>query len=342
MNSFIYTLTVSRIPFANRRLRMKWVILVLVFATSTLGQTTLPRVSSEEAVKHLVSSSPPVYPPLAQQTRISGDVLLEIVVTADGKTSLRHVISGHPLLIQAAIDAVQTWRFQPFIVDGNPAAVVTAVIVPIGNAANQTAADQVELRFQYDFWTTESLARGALAKGDFSGAEAQLRKAQEFLAAFSGEGRNNPERLQYFMDSGDLSRAQQKFDEAEQNYRKGLELAQKGNPEGPDVAAVLARLASLYAQEKRYELARDNFSHSITIYRKILKRIGSNNPGARQVYGAAIANESWMLSEIERTTNNQTEVVNQCRTVVEFQEFLGAADRDSILSGCQKAIADSH
>ena len=320
---------------------MRWAFLLLILASNALGQT-LPRVQPEEAAKHLVSNMSPIYPPFAQQTRISGDVLLEIAIAPDGKTFVRRLISGHPLLVQAAITAVNNWQFQPFIVDGKPATVVTAVIVPFGNAGNQSAADQTQVIFQYYFWTTESFTQAALARGDFLGAEQQLKKAHDLLVPVASDPRNNPERLQWILDSGDLSKAQQKYDEAEQSYHKGLELLQKRDKEAAEVAAVLARLGALYAEEKRYDLARDHFSHSIVIYQKNLKKIGSGNPGARQFYGAAIANESWMLSEVERHLNNHPEAINQCRTVLEFQDFLNTANRDSIVSGCQKTIAESH
>ncbi len=122
---------------------MRWVFVFLVLANNAVGQT-LPRVPSEEATKHLVSGPPPIYPSFAQQTRISGEVLLEISIAPDGKTSVHRLISGHPLLVQAAITAVNKWQFQPFIVDGKPATVLTVVIVPFGNAGKQAAADQVQ------------------------------------------------------------------------------------------------------------------------------------------------------------------------------------------------------
>ncbi len=320
---------------------MRWVVLFLFLASNALGQS-LPHVQTEEAEKHLVSSPSPVYPTFAEQTHISGDVVLEIVIAADGKTSVRRVISGHPLLLQAAINAVQGWRFQPFIIEGKPSAVVTAVIVVFGNNGIQNAAAQVQIRFQYDFWNTENLARTALAKGDLPGAEEHLTKAHELLGPVADNPSNNRERVQWFVDAGDLSRAKQRHEEAEQSYHKGLELLQKRDKEAPEIAAVLAKLGALYAAEKRYDLARENYSHSIATYRKNFKRAGSNNPNARQIFGEEIAKESWILSGVEREVNNYPEAINQCRTVLEFQDFLNAADRDSVVSGCQKTIAELH
>jgi len=53
----------------------------------------------------------PVYPPVAKQARIAGDVQLELVVRADGSIETATVISGHPLLKQAALDSAQRSQF---------------------------------------------------------------------------------------------------------------------------------------------------------------------------------------------------------------------------------------
>ena len=55
----------------------------------------------------------PVYPPLAKQARIQGVVLLEAKISKEGTIDNLRVISGHPLLTQAAIDAVKQWQYKP-------------------------------------------------------------------------------------------------------------------------------------------------------------------------------------------------------------------------------------
>ncbi len=61
----------------------------------------------------LLEFTPLFYPPLARQTRISGDVKLRIVVDETGHVSETTTLSGHPLLQQAALDAVRSWEFVP-------------------------------------------------------------------------------------------------------------------------------------------------------------------------------------------------------------------------------------
>src|SRR5271169_652000 len=89
-----------------------------------------------------------------------------------------------------------------------------------------------------------------------------------------------------------LAMAQKKDDEAEQCYKKSLELRRNGDKDAPEMAATLYDLGRLYAEEKRYDLARDHAARSVAIYQKNLKRVGSSVPGAREVYGRAIAYQS--------------------------------------------------
>jgi hypothetical protein len=104
------------------------------------------------------------------------------------------------------------------------------------------------------------------------------------------------------------------------------------------MAASLFALGRLYAHEKRYDLARDHAIRSVAIYQKNLKRVGSSQPGAREVYGRAIAYQSWMLSTIALQQNDHIEAGKQCRTVLDFQTFLNTADHDSFVSTCEQAI----
>lgn len=71
----------------------------------------------------------PQYPPLARQTRIQGTVKLHAIIAKDGTIQELSVISGHPLLVQAALDAVRQWRYQPTLLNGEPVEVETTVDV---------------------------------------------------------------------------------------------------------------------------------------------------------------------------------------------------------------------
>jgi periplasmic protein TonB len=77
----------------------------------------------------LVNKVQPLYPPLARQTRISGTVKLHAIIGKDGTVQRLEVQSGHPLLVQAAQDAVRQWRYQPTLLNGEPVEVDTEIDV---------------------------------------------------------------------------------------------------------------------------------------------------------------------------------------------------------------------
>jgi protein TonB len=70
-----------------------------------------------------------VYPALAKMARIQGIVRLDAVINKDGTVQDLRVISGHPLLVKAALEAVQRWRYQPILLNGEPLEVATEIDV---------------------------------------------------------------------------------------------------------------------------------------------------------------------------------------------------------------------
>jgi protein TonB len=77
----------------------------------------------------LINKVQPTYPPLARQARIQGVVILEAVISKEGSIDDLKVISGHPLLQQAAVDAVRQWKYKPTTLNGEPVEVVTTITV---------------------------------------------------------------------------------------------------------------------------------------------------------------------------------------------------------------------
>jgi len=71
----------------------------------------------------------PVYPPLAKQSRVSGVVKLEGIIAKDGTIQQLKVLSGHPLLVKAALEAVTSWRYTPTLLNGEPVEVIAPIDV---------------------------------------------------------------------------------------------------------------------------------------------------------------------------------------------------------------------
>ena len=87
------------------------------------------RVSQGVSQGLLVRKVNPTYPPLARQARISGTVVLHAVISKDGSIENLTLVSGHPMLAPAAIDAVKQWKYKPYLLNGEPVEVDTEVQV---------------------------------------------------------------------------------------------------------------------------------------------------------------------------------------------------------------------
>ena len=71
----------------------------------------------------------PDYPSLARLTHTQGAVVLHAVISRQGTIENLQVVSGPPLLMKAAIDAVQRWRYRPYLLNGEPVEVETEITV---------------------------------------------------------------------------------------------------------------------------------------------------------------------------------------------------------------------
>jgi protein TonB len=77
----------------------------------------------------LITRIEPHYPSLGVQTRTQGTVLLHAIISLDGDITALEVVSGPPLLVQAAVDAVRQWRYRPTYLNGEPVEVETSITV---------------------------------------------------------------------------------------------------------------------------------------------------------------------------------------------------------------------
>ena len=84
---------------------------------------------SEILAGSLIRKVEPKYPPLAIAARIQGPVVLEAVISKAGTIENLRLVSGHPMLAAAAIDAVSQWRYRPYILNGDVIEVETEITV---------------------------------------------------------------------------------------------------------------------------------------------------------------------------------------------------------------------
>lgn len=109
----------------------------ILSSAGTGTSPTMPRLAPPAAPPrvsrmmegNLIHRVQPAYPPLARQARIQGPVVLRAVINRDGAIENLQVISGHPMLAPAAVEAVRQWRYRPYYLNNSPVEVETQVTV---------------------------------------------------------------------------------------------------------------------------------------------------------------------------------------------------------------------
>ena len=111
-------------------------VVLLLFAGIALSQQSAPpestprvRVGSEFVQPRMIREVQPEYPELARQRHIHGMVIVEIHVNRVGRVTDARVVSGHPLLREAALIAVRQWVYEPFKFVGEPVEAVTTAAI---------------------------------------------------------------------------------------------------------------------------------------------------------------------------------------------------------------------
>jgi protein TonB len=87
------------------------------------------RVGGNVQAANLIRKVTPQYPPLARQARVSGTVRFTAIIGKDGTIQNLQLVSGHPLLVPAATEAVKQWLYRPTLLNGEPVEVVTTIDV---------------------------------------------------------------------------------------------------------------------------------------------------------------------------------------------------------------------
>ncbi len=108
------------------------ILLIMAAAYAQQPEAKRPeriRVSSGVAEGLLVHKVDPVYPREAIEKKIQGDVVLQVVIDTQGSIATLTTISGHPLLADAATEAVRQWHYRPYLLNGVPVQVETTVTV---------------------------------------------------------------------------------------------------------------------------------------------------------------------------------------------------------------------
>ena len=110
--------------------QMGGVIGGIISSTPIVPKVATPqrvRVSQGVTAGLIIRRIQPAYPPLARQARIQGPVVLQAEIGKDGSIQNLRLISGHPMLAPAAIEAIKQWKYKPYILNGEPVEVETTI-----------------------------------------------------------------------------------------------------------------------------------------------------------------------------------------------------------------------
>lgn len=199
-----------------------WHLLAAVLFVGQVVSVPEPKlVSADEASQHLAKRVAPTYPEMALIARIQGRVFLSAVIDEYGKVSSLKSVSGHPLLVQAALDAVKGWKYEPFKEGDKPVAVKTPVILdfsPDGEPREKYLQMQVNCSQQI-------LHQGPKAEETCRHA---LDAAQKLAKSYVQE------RIGAYRNAGFAAKLAQKNDEATEDFKQQLLLARQALEQSPN------------------------------------------------------------------------------------------------------------
>ena len=178
-------------------------------ATQAEKETT--PVKPEQAEENLVKKVAPVYPPLAKDLRLQDKVRVQVVISKTGNVASVKVLSGHPLFVQAAMDAVRQWQYRPFLVDGQPVTASTEFEIPFSLGISD-ADDQAEEKNSQNFFKREDECRELLKAQKYPEAEAPCTSLVELAEKLPKV--RQMERMSANELAGHSLLYQKKFDEA--------------------------------------------------------------------------------------------------------------------------------
>ncbi len=89
-----------------------WTIRTIVVALLLAAAVALPQPARAQEARKVVNRVSPVFPPLAKKMNVAGVVKIEATISAAGTVASTKVIGGHPLLAQAAVDALNKWKYE--------------------------------------------------------------------------------------------------------------------------------------------------------------------------------------------------------------------------------------
>ena len=181
-------------------------------------------IQADKASANVIKKVDPIYPPLAKQIRLQGIVRLQIVVAKSGAVSSVAVLSGHPLLVQAAINAAKQWEYKPFLVDGQAVSIRTVIEVPFSLGISE-ADSRLEQQNNDNYFKAQGECRKLLREHKFSDANDVCISLPQLAEKLPPERKNERRLANEF--AGSVVFNEEKFPEALQYYEREVSIAEE-------------------------------------------------------------------------------------------------------------------
>jgi TonB family protein len=237
--------------------------LFLLFSAISHAEDKPARLDPDVANRNLTNKVEPAVPPLAKAAGIGGTVVADITIDPTGKVISVRLISGHPMLAPAFLDAVQKRQYRPFLNEGKPVSIVTRVEWTVASPKYSQSQEQA----LDDYYPAFRSCYDLLKQGKDAEAE---RKCRETLALSDQLPDNRIlERSDARVFLAHALFRQRKFNDSLPLYEESVEIrkAEEHSDRDADFASENASLARAYAAVGRLPDSDAYYARSVTIYK---------------------------------------------------------------------------
>lgn len=193
----------------------------------------------------------PNYPPLAKAARVSGSVVVEVTLDEEGNVISARVISGHPLLKDAAVSAAKGWKFNPTLLQGTPVKVIGTITFNF-NLDHSREIEAVKKQLVDDPNSADLHSQlGGLLRSD--------GKYEEAIVEYGRAIELGGETAEVLFDLGEAYSGAGRLGAAVDSYKRALSV---NGPSGFGTS-IKARLGEMYMRQSRYEEALEVFKQVV-------------------------------------------------------------------------------
>jgi tetratricopeptide (TPR) repeat protein len=301
---------------------------------SAAAQTRPLRVRPDTADLMVKKRAAPIVPYEIPLTRISGVVIFEVLVSERGIPTVRQIISGHPMLIKPAQDALAKWQYEPFLVDNKAVPMLTFVAIPVNQQSRGTEERaQRDIINLHHFWGAADDVREALLVSDFDRATKVLRDVEDWVQAPG----HYDEKWFWNQAMGQVSEGRNDLSAAQRYYLSALEVYKDLNEESSKEAATHASLGQLYLRMQKFLEARKAIARAVEINQKSFRRVDAKHTEVRQALGEEIGYQATLLAKLARAMNDAKGAEASCRIIRNFSNYVKSQDKLAADTACGEA-----